>query len=130
MFKNFGRRLQHDLQKIVATRQPPGGSPVEVQEKLYTPALSSLKQHPHSNHLGSGLTAFLRQHCRQSRAELQHGNTSSHVLAGARGGRATLWCVVWRLRSGHDAAVWQHVLQVHYNLSMLHSFPVTLWATS
>ncbi len=32
MFKNFGRRLQHDLQKIVATRQPPGGSLVEVQE--------------------------------------------------------------------------------------------------
>ncbi|BDA48561.1 Actin-related protein 3 [Coccomyxa sp. Obi] len=31
MFKYFGRRLQHDLQKIVAARQPRGGSPVEVR---------------------------------------------------------------------------------------------------
>ena len=31
MFKDFGRRLQRDLQKAVAARQPQGGCPVEVR---------------------------------------------------------------------------------------------------
>ncbi len=31
MFKDFGRRLQRDLQKAVAARQPPGGRPVDVR---------------------------------------------------------------------------------------------------
>lgn len=31
MFKDFGRRLQRDVQKAAAARQPPGATPLEVR---------------------------------------------------------------------------------------------------
>lgn len=116
IFKNFGRRLQHDLQRIVATRQPPGGSPVEVRERyaqMHSCSLLAPKNLKGYQFLPFSTTAL------QAEQGCSRVMSACMWFTGARGRRAALWSVVWRLRAGHDAAIWQHVLQVHHNLHSL-----------